>query len=698
MTAPFQLLGQWIGAANAANASGQFDTAVGLCRQALKVAPNLPEAWYNLAIAHRGRGRRADALDALKKTATLTRDSADAQNSIGLEFLELAAFPEAKRAFERAIALAPGYPFPHSNLGKLLERQKRYKEAEAAFRTALRLQPDLAPAHANLCGILNAQKHYVAGEAAGRRAVELAPAAPVAWSNLASSLIGCKRFADAETACRKALDLDRNSPEAWGNLGQSLAEQFRLDEAEAAYTTALALDPAMASLHSGLAKVFLEKGNVAQAAEELGKALAKDPDDPEILAHQLFCLNYLPDRPPAEMTAIARRYGDVLRAGVTAFDAWRCDPDPARKLRIGLVSGDLRRHPVGYLLRGPLREIARSEFELFAYSNFPQEDDLSAELRQHCAAWAVVNERSDAELARQIHDDRIDILLDLSGHTDFSRVAVFARRPAPVQASWVGYYATTGVREIDWKIGDPWVTPDDEAGHFTERLWRLPDSCFCFAPPEGAPAVTPLPSERNGYVTYGCFNNLAKVNDAVIETWSRILHASPDARLLLKARQLGTDELRAALLARFAAFGIGPERLDLEAAGSYAEYLDTYARIDLALDPFPFAGATTTAESLWMGVPVVTLRGDRFIAHQGESLMHAAGLGEMIAANRDAYVQLAVDAAADRQALAALRAGLRERVAASPLFDAARYARNLETAWRGMWTAWCERGEKPATR
>lgn len=691
MTAPFQLLGQWIGAAHAANINRQFDTAIGLCRQALKVAPNLPEAWYNLAIAQRGLGRKAEALESLKKTATLTRDSADAQNSVGLEFLELGAYPEAKRYFERAIALAPGYAFPHSNLGKLLERQKRYREAEASFRTAIRLAPDLAPAYANLCGILNAQKQFAAGEAAGQRAVELAADAPLAWSNLSSSLIGRKRFAEAETACRKAITLARETPEAWGNLGQALAMQFRLDEAEAAYKTALVLDPGMASLHSGMAKVLLEKGASAEAAEELRQALAKDANDPDLLSHQLFSLNYLPGSSPAEMAEIARRYGEAIRANIAPFATWQCPAEAERKLRIGMVSGDLRRHPVGYLLRGPLREIDKSGCEIFAYSNYPLEDDLSAELRQHFAGWANVSETSDAELARRIHDDRIDILLDLSGHTDFSRLAVFARKPAPVQATWLGYFATTGVREIDWKIGDPWVAPDAESGHFTEKLWRLPDSCFCFAPPEGAPAVAALPSERNGHVTYGCFNNLAKVNDAVIATWSRILHADPAARLLLKARQLGSDELRAGLLARFAGHGIGPERLELEGAGAYAEYLATYARIDLALDPFPFSGGATTADSLWMGVPVVTLQGDRFIAHQGESLMQAAGLGAMIAADVDAYVQLALRTAADRPALAALRAGLRAQVAASPLFDAARYARNLEAAWRGMWADWCAR-------
>ncbi len=691
MTAPFHLLGQWISAAHAANTNGQFDAAAGLCKQALKVAPNLPEAWYNLAIAQRGLGRRPEALESLKKTATLTRDSADAQNSVGLEFLELAAYPEAKRYFERAIALAPGYAFPHSNLGKLLERQKRYKEAEASFRTAIRLQPDLAPAYANLCGILNAQKQYAAAENAGRKAIELAASAPLAWSNLSSSLIGRKRFAEAETACRKAIELERNTPEAWGNLGQALAELFRLGEAEAAYTTALALDPGMATLHSGLAKVFLEKGAVTQAAAELGKALAKDASDPDILSHQLFCLNYLPDSTPAEMTEIAGQYGAAVRANITPFDTWQCSREPGRKLRIGMVSGDLRRHPVGFLLRGPLREIDKAGFEIYAYSNFPLEDALSDELKQQCAGWLNVSEKSDAELARQIHDDRIDVLLDLSGHTDFSRLAVFARKPAPVQASWLGYFATTGVREIDWKIGDCWVAPDDEAGHFSEKLWRLPDSCFCYAPPEGAPTVAPPPSMENGHVTYGCFNNLVKVNDAVIATWARILRADPTARLFLKAKQLGSDELRATLLARFAAQGISPERLELEGAGAYADYLATYARIDIALDPFPFTGGATTSECLWMGVPVVTLKGDRFIAHQGESLMHAAGLGEMIAADKDAYVQLALDTAADRQALAAMRAGLRARVADSPLFDAPRHARSLEAAWRGMWAEWCNR-------
>ncbi|MBP5998600.1 MAG: tetratricopeptide repeat protein [Azonexus sp.] len=691
MTAPFQLLGQWISAAHAANTNRQFETAAGLCKQALKVAPNLPEAWYNFAIAHRGLGRKSEAMDALKKSGTLTRDSADAQNSIGLEFFELGAYPEAKRYFERAIALAPSYPFPHSNLGKLQERQKRYREAEASFRTAIRLQPDLAPAYANLCGILNAQKQYVAAEAAGRKAIELAANAPLAWNNLSSSLIGRNCFGDAVAACRKAIELDPNMPQAWGNLGQALAEQFRLEEAEAAYTTALALDPGMASLHGGMAKVFLEKGAIAQAAEEFRNALAKDPSDPEMLSNQLFFLNYLPNVSPAEIALVAKQYGDAIRTDIAPFTAWQCPPGSQRKLRIGLVSGDFRRHPVGYLLRGPLREIRKDDFEIFAYNNSPREDDLSAELRQHCTAWTVVNERSDAELARQIHDDRIDILLDLSGHTAFSRLAVFARRPAPVQASWLGYFATTGVREIDWKIGDPWVAPEGEAGHFTEKPWRLPDSCFCFSPPEGAPDVAALPSERNGYVTYGCFNNLAKVNDTVIETWSRILDADPTSRLLLKTRQLGSGELRATLLARFAGHGIGSERLELQGVGSYAEYLDTYARIDLALDPFPFTGGTTTAEGLWMGVPVVTIRGDRFIAHQGESLLHAAGLSEMIAADKEAYVQLALNFAADRPALAAMRAGLRARVAASALFDAPRYARNLEAAWRGMWAEWCAR-------
>jgi predicted O-linked N-acetylglucosamine transferase (SPINDLY family) len=688
-------LAQWINSAHVANRKGDYEKAARWCRKALHVAGDIPEAWYNLSIALRGLGRRAEAVDAADRARRLSLASAEAQNTVGLHLLSLGALPKARECFERAIDLAPAHPFAYSNLGKLFEKLRSYDEAERCLRKAIELHPALAPLHVNLGGILNALNRHEAAEAACRRAIQLDAKSAQAWSNLGVSLMGSRGFEAAEAACRRAIELDPRSPEAWSNLGSSLLEQFRLDEAAAACRRAIELDPGSALPHDVMARILVQRSDFAAAVREFDEALRKDPYDLTVLSNRIFSLSYVPGVSPAEMLAAARQFDDSAHRGVEPFRSWGCTPDRDRTLRIGLVSGDLRRHPVGYLLKGPLAHLGKSDFHLFAYSSQPDGDDLTAELRQHFSTWAEVAGTSDRELAQRIHDDRIDILIDLAGHTRHSRLPAFAWKPAPVQVTWLGYFATTGLAEIDWKIGDPWVSPAEEQHHFTERIWRLPDSCFCFAPPHDAPEVADLPSETNGYLTFGCFNNLAKVNDDVVAAWSRILAGSPEARLLLKTKQLASAELRAALLARFERCGIAPERLLLEGPVSYAEYLASYARVDIALDPFPYPGGATTAEGLWMGVPALTLRGDRFIAHQGESLLHAAGLADWIARDRDEYVRMAVDFAADRARLARLRAGLREQVAASPLFHAPRHARHLEAAWRRMWQQWCDQNPSP---
>lgn len=790
MTASVQQIAQWIDAAQAASARGDFGAAVQLCRQSLAAAPNVAEAWYHLAIALRGLDSRAAALEALQRAQALAANSADAQNSIGLELLGLDARDEAQACFERAIALEPRHAFSHSNLGSLLAGMERHAEAESAFRRAIALQPNLAPAHANLGGILNRRKQYEAAEQACRKAIELDSRSAEAWSNLGSALNGQKKLEQAASACRKAVELEPRLQQAWGNLGSvlcelacfgdaelasrkglelgdapqlwnnlagalvglkqyqaaeaaalkaialsaespqawcnlsgarlgqnryqaaeeaglkavaldassavawcnlatALLEQYRLVEAEAACARAIGADPQLALPRTVMARIHLERGQSREAAAEFERALEIAPQDLTILSRWLFWMNYLPGVLPAQMLAIAQAFGQAVRRDVVADTTWECRFEGQRKLRIGLVSGDFRRHPVGYLLKGPLRHIDKSRFEIHAYSNHAVEDEVTAELRALCEGWTNVVAMHDARLAEQIRKDRIDILLDLMGHTEHGRLALFARRPAPVQASWLGYFATTGVGEIDWKIGDGWISPAAEAGHFTEKVWRLPDSCFCFSPPAGAPCVSAPPAARNGFITYGCFNNLAKMTDQVVELWSRILKEDGTARLMLKAQQLRSEDMRRSVRERYAAQGIAPERLQLDPSGAYLDYLHAYEQVDIALDPFPFTGGATTADALWMGVPVVTLRGDRFVAHQGESLLHAAGLANWIAGTRDEYVMLALSYAADRPALSALRSRLREQAGGSPLFDARRYARNVEECWRGMWLDMC---------
>ena len=420
-----EFLARCIGQAHAAIAGAQYDAGIAWCRKALERAPDLPEAWYNLGLAYAGQGQAKEATDALLKTAALVPDNPDAQNSIGLQLIRVGANEEAERCLMRCLALAPDFAFAHSNLGLLRKKQNRLGEAAAAFRKAVDLQPLLAAAHANLGGTLNLQKNFTAGEAACRRALEIDPALPEAWSNLGNALLG----------------LDRT------------------DEAEAASRKALALDPALPEPHVDLAAILVARGAFAEAIGEFDRALAKDPHNCETISSRLFCLNYVPQSSPAAMLAAARAFDEVASRNVVPFTSWNCVPDPGRKLRIGLVSGDLRRHPVGYLLQGPLRELDRAAFDVVAYSNHSHRDDLTAELESRCAAWNDVVAMSDAELARRIHADGIDILVDLSGHTGHGRLPVFARKPAPVQVTWLGYFATTGPRghrlEDRGSVGNP---------------------------------------------------------------------------------------------------------------------------------------------------------------------------------------------------------------------------------------------------
>jgi predicted O-linked N-acetylglucosamine transferase (SPINDLY family) len=360
-------------------------------------------------------------------------------------------------------------------------------------------------------------------------------------------------------------------------------------------------------------------------------------------------------------------------------------------LRVGLVSGDLRNHPVGYFLESMLAQIDSSRIELIAYATDYKVDELTARIKPYFSSWKSLVGLSDEAAARLIHADGVHLLLDLSGHTAKNRLPVFAWKPAPVQASWLGYSGTTGMSQIDYIIGDPFVAPKKEEGHFTEKIWRLPESYLCFTPPAVPVEIGPLPILTTGHITFGCFNNLAKMGDDVLALWSRMLHAISGSKLFLRNRHLSDSAVLENTVKRFATHGIASNRLILE--GTYStrtELFEAYNLVDIALDPFPYAGTTTSVEGLWMGVPVITKRGDRFLSHVGESIVSNAGLVDWIAEDDDDYVAKAIMHTTDLKRLSTLRATLRQRVLASPLFDAPRFARHFETALWGMWERWQE--------
>ena len=363
-------------------------------------------------------------------------------------------------------------------------------------------------------------------------------------------------------------------------------------------------------------------------------------------------------------------------------------PDPCRRLRIGYVSPDLRRHPVSAIFTPLLEAHDRKRVEPICYYNFDGEDAVTLHLKALAAHWRPVAGLSDEALCQQIRADRIDILVDLAGHTAHNRLLAFARRPAPIQVSWLGYFNTTGLATMDYFLSDPWSSPAGQERHYVERLLRLPHTRFCYQPPEYMPGVGPLPAESNGCITFGCLNNLSKLNENVLALWGAVLRAVPRSRLLLQAAALDDAPNRARFGELCAKHGIAQDRLELRCFVPIDRAPASYAEIDIALDPFPFCGGMTSLEVLWLGVPLVTLAGETIASRQSASMLMNLALPELVAVNAEQYVDIATRLAHDLPRLAALRSGLRVRFAASPLMDYPGFARALEAAYRDMWRNW----------
>ena len=711
----------------ALQAQGRLAEAEASYGRALEIKPDYAQAQCNLGSALKDQGRIAEAQACYARALAIVPDSAEAHASLGAILLEQGRFAQADASYRRALELKPDYAEARCNLGVALLEQGRPAEAEASLRRALEIKKDFPEAHSNLGNALKEQGRLAEAEASHRCALAIAPEYADAHNNLGVALQAQGRLAEAEASYRCALELKRNFAEAQCNLGVTLQKQGRLAEAEASHRCALAMKPDYAQAHNNLGVTLQEQDRLAEAQACYGRALEINPDYVEAHcnlgntlkdqgslaeaeasyrraleikpdyadAHSnlLFTMNYAPGYDASRSLEEAREYGRRVVAKVAArFSSWQCVARPER-LRVGLVSGDLHNHPVGYFLEGVLAHIDPARFELIAYPTRPREDELTARLRAHLARWQPLFGRSDEAAANLIHADGVHLLLDLSGHTAHNRLPVFAWKPAPVQASWLGYFATTGVAAIDYLIADPWTVPQAEETQFTEQIWRLPETRWCFTAPQVNATVSPLPALTEGHITFGCFNNLTKMNDDVVALGARVLEAVPHSRLYLKTKQLAESSLRDRVLERFAARGIGGERLILEGPAPRADYLAAYGRVDIALDPFPFTGGTTSAEALWMGVPVLTLAGEHLVSRQGVGLLMNAGLPDWIAADHDDYVARAVAHTANLEPLAALRSGLRAQVLVSPLFDAPRFARHLEQALWGMW----QRGQKPKT-
>jgi predicted O-linked N-acetylglucosamine transferase (SPINDLY family) len=601
-------------------------------------------------------------LDAAKQLAEriLARDptAATAAHVAGLIAHRESRFNDADRYLTAAIAAAPNDPEQYANHAAVLRVLGRLGDAEAAARAALALAPDRVETHNNLGNILRDLGRHEESLAAYNAALRLAPDFADGWSNLAWVLSLNGRASEAEQAARRAIEFDPQNSNAYNNLGGALMRQSRLSEAETALREALRLRPDFALPHSNI----------------------------------LFCLNYRDDMSPealfAEYQQWDARHGRPLAPAEPQF---ALDRTPGRRLRVGYVSPDFRTHAVALFAEPLLAAHDHTQVELFCYAELPVEDATTQRFRAMADHWRSTVGRSDAEVAEQVRRDGIDVLVDLAGHTAGNRLQVFARKPAPVQFEYmIGHGCTSGLSAIDGFLADSMLAPPGAEAVFSEQLVRLPRIPLAYRPPEEMPSVAPLPAPAKGCVTFGYFGRTVRLNEAVVAVWSRILHAVPGSRLVLNSAPYAEPAGRADWTGRFAAHDIGPEQLELVCTTPQPRTWAAYGAIDIALDPFSHNAGTTTIEALWQGVPVLTLAGRPTVGRFGAAILHAIGLDDWVTSDVDAYVARAIAAAADLDALAALRAALRPRMAASPFLDAAGLARAVERAYRDLWDEWRE--------
>jgi len=673
---------------------GRLAEAERLYRQILALDPRHADSLHLLGVIAFQGGRHENAIDLIGQAIGLEQDVAFYPNNLGLVLEDKGRLDDAIEHYERALALKPDFAEAHYNLGNALKHRGRLDDAIEHYARALALKPDFAEAHNNLGNALKDQgrlddaiEHY-------ERALALEPDFAEAHNNLGEARNDRGRLDDAIEHYERALALKPDYAEAHNNLGNALGDQGRLGDAIEHFERALALKPDFAAAHNNLGNALRDRGMLDDAIERYERALALKPDFAEAHSNLLLCMNYHSALAADRLEAESRRWNEHHALQHRPIGHGHVnDREPQRRLRIGYVSPDFRRHSVSYFLEPLLRAHDHAAVEVFCYAEVRAPDAVTDRLKAFADHWRVTVGMSDDALAQRIRDDKIDILVDLAGHTASNRLLVFARKPAPVQLTWLGYPHTTGLSTIDYRLVDDITDPPDDAtSRSGERLVRLEGGFLCYGPPAEAPGPVAPPSLSTGIVTFGSLNKLAKVSPPCLDAWAALLRRLPSARLLLKSKCLADGATRALLYARLAERGVAPERVTLlSSVPKTADHLAVYHRIDIALDSFPYNGTTTTCEALWMGVPVVTLRGERHAGRVGSSLLGRLDLHGLIAHSVEEYIEIAATLAADRGRLATLRQNLRTRMAASPLNDAPAFARKIEAAFRTMWRRWCEK-------
>lgn len=661
---------------------GETDAAVAGFETSLQAAPNNIEALYYLAAALYQDNRNETALARIEQAVALAPHSEDCHNLYGLVLIALGQIDGAISALTRATECNNNFPDAHNNLGAAHEASGSLDAAEACYRAAVQTDPNYAQGHNNLARVLLATGRPKEAEAACRAALAAQTDLYDAQVNLAVALQRQGAIDEAETAVENTLASSPKNANLLRYLGALRHSRGDLSGSETALRQAISLEPQLAKAFGNLAGVLLDQDRAEEAETCFKQVLALDPSDEKAHSNFLLCQNYT-ETEPAKLFDRHKEWASHHKNGLSHAPTGA--PERNARIRIGYVSGDFRRHSVANFFEPLLKHRDGARFETYCYANLENPDSVTEHLKSLSDHWRWVAGLDDSNLLKTIRDDRIDILIDLSGHTAGNRLPVFQQKAAPVQATWLGYPNTTGLKEIAFRITDSIVDPPGAETFWTERLVRLEGGFLCYSPPPDSPPVATPPCLASGIVTFGSFNNMRKVTPDVLSVWARILNRIPNARLILKARTLADPANAERLRAAFGALGIAAHRLELRGpVDEIKDHLAAYADIDIALDPFPYNGTTTSCEALWMGVPVITYKGNRHAERVGSSILTRIGLSDWVADNVENYVETAIQKADDLEGLARIRGALRNQMLHSELCDDIGFAHRMETAFEQM--------------
>lgn len=658
--------------------------AIQYYREAVAIEPENAVIFFNMALALDQLGNTTEAIAAYQQTIALQKDYVEAYSYLGALYLKHGDVEEAEQWLLAGMALNPTEVSLLKNLAKLYRVTHRTREYQSYIDQIMQVQEVSAETLNNLATEMLNQQLYGEAENYCQKALALDPENPYVQANLGLIENARNAYDKACVYCEKALAQLPESESILSNYGISLRMLGRYTEAIACLEKALRIKPEFMPGYINLANVYLDMGQIDTAIATLKQSLQIEPTHMMALRNLLFANSYSNTLPQNESLDYAHRLGAAMMQEVTPYDSWQVHAQEQR-IRIGLVSADLRKHPVGYFLHQWLQAFDANLLEIYGYSTDGREDAFSHELKDLCNQWRSLAGLTDAQAAKQIREDGIHILLDLSGLSGGTRLPIFAYKPAPVQATWLGYWGTTGLPVMDYVIADPISIDAQVATQFTEQVVHLPHTRMCFTAPPFEITVNDLPALTSGVITFGCFQNYSKVSDEVLSCWGEVLQALPTAKLFWQSKAFNDGLVRAEALTRLQQYGISAERCTLNGMVPRDEYLRNHHQIDVILDTFPFTGGTTTCEALWMGVPTLTLLGETLIARQGASFMHCVGLHDWVASSREEYVHKAVALTSDLAALATLRAQLRQQVLASPLMNADQFANDFEQLLFKLW-------------